>query len=222
MLLVLFQLFQTRAQRVEGGGQGGDAVFSAPSSPVTLMQVLPSVESTLSQWARQSPIMAASRSWTPRSYSSARWCASSSMPARCSLMVEYWLGHGAELIILRAAGKRSPRAALRPRHAERQLIIGCIQRGTQGVAASAAASLCSWVRRSFSPRRVLTCVRSSCSCAQRLVDVALERLDAGGALRRGLFDIVNDVLTVEAAEQGTLKGIVFHPESHLTHTLSIV
>ena len=30
MLLVLFQLFQTRAQRVEGSGQGGDAVFSAP------------------------------------------------------------------------------------------------------------------------------------------------------------------------------------------------
>ena len=52
--------------------------------------------------------------------------------------------------------------------------------------------------------------------------VIAERLDAGGALRRGLFDIVNDVLTVEAAEQGTLKGIVFHPESHLTHTLSIV
>ena len=30
MLLVIFQLFQTRAQRVEGSGQGGDAVFSAP------------------------------------------------------------------------------------------------------------------------------------------------------------------------------------------------
>ena len=45
-------------------------LFSARrSSPVTLMQVLPSVERTLSQWARQSPIMAASRSWTPRSYS---------------------------------------------------------------------------------------------------------------------------------------------------------
>ena len=131
------------------------------------------------------------------------------------------LGHGAELIILRAQGSvlRAQRFGLGTQRG--QLIIGCIQRGTQGVALRRGVVVLLGEAVVFAAQGADLRAQLLLLCAE-LVDVALERLDAGSALRRGLFDIVDDVLTVEAAEQGTLKGIVFHPESHLIHTLSIV
>ena len=76
------------------------------------------------------------------------------------------LGHGAELIILRAQGSvlRAQRFGLGTQVSSSLAVSSAARR----VSRSAAVSLCSWVRRSFSPRRVLTCVRSSCSCAQSL------------------------------------------------------
>ncbi len=78
------------------------------------------------------------------------------------------LGHGAELIILRAQGSvlRAQRFGLGTQRG--QLIIGCIQRGTQGVALRRGVAVLLGEAVVFSPRRVLTCVRSSCSCAQSL------------------------------------------------------
>ena len=109
------------------------------------------------------------------------------------------LGHGAELIILRAQGSvlRAQRFGLGAQRG--QLIIGCIQRGTQGVALRRGVAVLLGEAVVFAAqgadlRAQLLLLRAE------LVDVALERLDAGGALRRGLFDIVDDVLTVEAAE----------------------
>ena len=52
-------------------------------------------------------------------------------------------------------------------------------------------------------------VAQLCILAAEAVALLLERFDLLLALERGFFDITNDVIAVEAAEDGALEGI-FH------------
>ena len=134
MLLVLFQLFQTRAQRVEGGGQGGDAVFSAP-------KLAGHIDAGVAERRKHAVAMGAAVA----DHGGKPLVDAALILLGALVRVELnagkvlldggiLLGHGAELIILRAQGSvlRAQRFGLGTQRG--QLTVGCIQRGTQGVA----------------------------------------------------------------------------------------
>ena len=110
------------------------------------------------------------------------------------------LGHGAELIILRAQGSvlRAQRFGLGTQRG--QLIIGCIQRGTQGVALRRGVAVLLGEAVVFAAQGADLRAQLLLLCTE-LVDVALERLDAGGALRRGLLQFRDAMQSVAAALQ---------------------